>query len=811
MTRPDLRRLRTIGLDELLWRSREAAATLAERATVMAARPGWNRGALARSLRRDRELQPIRRALRAGRWHDAHAALATFVQTQPARFVITSGSRQRIAAAITQRFPTASGEAAARGDRLLSGSYDLLGYQRLLFDGRCWHTDVVHGRSAPLRFWAQVPYLQPECGDHKVTWEFNRHQHWLELGRAYWLTGDERYRDVCIEQLGHWLDANPPLVGINWASMLELAFRSLSWIWALHFFVGEAEHDKSPWLVDLFVGLDRQLAHVERHLSYYFSPNTHLLGEALALYVAGRTLPLFRRSHWREALGRRILVNEINRQVAADGGHCERSAHYHRYTLDFYLLALTVARLSDDPVAPVLERACARLGRAARLLADDRGILPLLGDDDGGSLFPLTRRRPDDARDSLAIAAALTKQPDLLVDNAPEEVWWLLADPRFDDARARLDRPAGRLAQASASLPATGYYISRNEHGDHLVIDCGPHGYLNGGHAHADALSLTFTHRRQPLLVDTGTGSYTADPIARDRFRSTALHNTLQLNERSQSVPSGPFHWRQAATGVISRWRVNRDFDYFVGAHDGYAPAMHRRHVLMVHGSLLIVADYVELGGGEGQPGPTQAAVHWHLHPAWSVELIDHGATLACGTARVDVRVAGATIERLSGDELTGLGWYAPAYGRIEPTSTLRLSRTGAGSFWMVTAFGLDPANAVQAIAIEPVDAAPARFDRIVTARLERAQSTDCVVIAEPRHEDQDDTWRVRLLESDARMLFTREVDGELIEVAGVDLTTVQSNGSLIRRYSTRVADAVAGLTSAAGAGQLAASGRKAS
>ena len=44
-------------------------------------------------------------------------------------------------------------------------------------------------------------------------------------------------------------------------------------------------------LIDALVAIDRQLTHVEHHLSYYFSPNTHLTGEALALYVVGQALP----------------------------------------------------------------------------------------------------------------------------------------------------------------------------------------------------------------------------------------------------------------------------------------------------------------------------------------------------------------------------------------------------------------------------------------------------------------------------------------------------------------------------------------
>src|SRR5204863_10198161 len=129
----------------------------------------------------------------------------------------------------------------------------------------------------------------------------------------------------------------------------------------------ETIDDRQPWTVDLLLGLNRQLAHVERNLSYYFSPNTHLLGEALALYVTGQALPELAASPRRAELGRRILVDEIDRQIGDDGGHCERSTHYHRYALDFYTLALAVARITQDPVAATFEKVVGRLALVARL------------------------------------------------------------------------------------------------------------------------------------------------------------------------------------------------------------------------------------------------------------------------------------------------------------------------------------------------------------------------------------------------------------------------------------------------------------
>jgi len=291
---PRLAKAVRMDLDEILWRSRAAARTVVDRARTAIAPARWNRRDLARRLARDPDLDRARTALGRSEWLDAHRELRHHLASGPARFVIAPSLKPTVASRIRREFPDSVGAAAARADRILAGEHDLLGFRGLRFDSggtTDWHFDPVHDRRAPRRFWADVAYLDPGCGDHKIIWELNRHQHWLVLGRASWLTGNPKYRVAWLSDLECWLADNPPLVGINWASMLELALRSLSWIWAVHFFGDPAEDDSTAWIVDLLLGIDTQLAHVERNLSYYFSPNTHLLGEALALYVAGRSAP----------------------------------------------------------------------------------------------------------------------------------------------------------------------------------------------------------------------------------------------------------------------------------------------------------------------------------------------------------------------------------------------------------------------------------------------------------------------------------------------------------------------------------------
>src|SRR5436309_3148549 len=251
MPRKRLARVVRMDASEIAWRARAAARTTIDRLGSRAFSTRWRRRDLLRALKPLPELRDARAALAAGRWADAHRSLSRHFSTAQQRFVISPSIRAALVERVRAEFPDSPRDAAIRAERIASGQYDLLGFRGLRWGGQGrsidWHFDPVHDRRAPQRFWADVPYLDPQCGDHKVIWELNRHQHWLALGRAFWLTGIERYRSECLTQLEDWLHQNPPLSGINWASMLELGFRSLSWIWALQFFVEPALDDAAPW------------------------------------------------------------------------------------------------------------------------------------------------------------------------------------------------------------------------------------------------------------------------------------------------------------------------------------------------------------------------------------------------------------------------------------------------------------------------------------------------------------------------------------------------------------------------------------
>ena len=789
-----LQRVRAMGREEIAFRARAAARARLDRLAAAAKPPRWNRADLPRVLAPHALDGEARRAVREGRWDAVQHRVEHVFRSRPSRFVFVPETCGGLRAEILRRWPSAADEARARADRIVSGEYDLLGYRGLRFTqgdlAPDWHLDPVSGRRAPGAFWADVPFLDPAVGDHKIIWELNRHQHWLALGRALWLTGDRRYRREIVAQLHSWLAANPPLMGINWASMLELAFRSLSWVSALHVLLASpapcdggvasgaasyADRDASAaggdadgaWMADLLVALHHQLEHVARNLSCYFSPNTHLLGEALALYVTGLSVPEMARSARWSDLGRRVLLEQLDRQIEPDGGHAERSLHYHRYTLDFYLLALlTAERCGDEHGAAHFREAVGRMAAFLRELADDHGRAPLIGDDDGGMLWPITGRDSADVRDSLALASVVLGRPELAPWGLCEETLWLAWSGYRD--RLLQDRPspaAGEDMRISV-FPATGYVAARDGAGGHLVFDAGRHGFLNCGHAHADALAMTVAVSGHPLLIDPGTGSYTADPALRDRMRRTANHNTVTVGGRSSSVPAGPFHWRSRTDATLRTAVGNARFGWLEAFHDGYAGLRHRRSIVQAADGWLVVDEV--LGGGEGD-----AHAHWHFDPLWTVA---RESDQALAARHADGGAAwllhdASSLRLAYGDAESGLGWCSPRYGAVVPTWSAVLSRSGAFPAALVTWIGAAlPGERIPAL--QSMRAAGAG-DTAVSVRLRRESSTSVTVLrpgdvrlAEPRGAGAAE------YRTDARLLrYTTNADGTLASLAVADGT----------------------------------------
>ena len=309
---------------------------------------------------------------------------------------------------------------------------------------------------------------------------------------------------------------------------------------------------------------------LELNLSVYFSPNTHLLGEAVALHALGVLFPAFpRAARWAET-GGRIVEQQMERQVRDDGSHFEQSAYYHVYALDFFLLYRVMAK----PAAAYDAQAGCD-GRVPRCAARDvDGTLPLIGDDDGGRLFHPYGERAGFGRATMATCAVLLQRPEWLrgAEYLHEQAaWWLGADALSMAARRR---PRARVSRFFSD-GGTAVMVS----GDvQLVVKAGPFGEGSGGHSHSDVLSLTARAGGREILIDPGTFTYVADPAERNRFRGSGAHNTVRIDGRDQAVPGGPFRWNDKPAVSVRQWATRPDRDY-LDASCAYAGFTHRRRV----------------------------------------------------------------------------------------------------------------------------------------------------------------------------------------------------------------------------------------
>ena len=484
-------------------------------------------------------------------------------------------------------------------EQILAGHIPLLGAFIEAGPDPAWRRDYLSGKETAAIFFRRIPYLDADkVGDHKNIWELSRHQHLVLLAQVFVLTGDARYSRFVIAQLRHWMRENPFQCGINWASSLEVGFRTLSWIWIFHLMGGEMD---AAFRKEFLIQLYRHGLHLEYNLSFYFSPNTHLLGEALALHALGFLFPGFSRSaHWRE-MARKILVEQLEIQVHPDGGYFEQSTYYHVYALDMYLFHHLLEPL------PGTDRLAAMAEFLANMVGTD-GQLPFLGDDDGGRLFHPFGPRDRFARATLATCSLVLGRaffPYVDGDIAEQAVWWL--GPRAMGRHA----PAQLELDASRCFPQFGLVSMRSDD-MHVLFDCGPFGPWGGGHSHSDSLSLVVTAGTEEVLIDPGTYTYVGDPVWREYFRGSAAHNTIRVNARDQAEPVGPFRWRNKPRVELLSWKSDPGVDRAEAAC-WYAGIRHSRTVTFekVHG-LLTITDMISAVSAPVEAGNCQVEQFWH-------------------------------------------------------------------------------------------------------------------------------------------------------------------------------------------------------
>jgi uncharacterized heparinase superfamily protein len=570
--------------------------------------------------------------------------------------------RERRLDFIRHSFPKWIEQAVEDADRICRHKVQLLGFGEVeLGEVIDWHRDPLTGNSWARRFWSDYDLVRDaEAGDPKVIHELNRHQHIVALAKAYFLNGDERYSREAVSQMESWIDQNPPSVGINWQSSLEIAIRAISWMWTI-FLLLPSQSLTDAAASRIGRSLFGQVDHIDRFPSLFSSPNTHLIGEATALFIAGTVFQGVEQSSRWQRRGADWLIREMDRQVTRDGVHGELSSYYHCYTVDFLLQALTLSKANAFDFPGWMWKGLNQMTGFLEHFTRNDGTLPLVGDDDGGR--------------ALAIASR-----DYRSTGFREEMFWLAWEDQKDAVRAS-------VRETCAFYPDAGYAIQRSGWGSRdsqVIFDCGGLGMLNGGHGHADALSLVVNVGATEILTDPGTCVYNGSPEWRNFFRSTRAHNTVVVDDSDQSIPDGTFKWRRRAQCRVVQHLSNEAFDYVEEEHDGFRDAqcniMHRRRILQVRPGLWVVSDDLQSAQPSRDEHMFDSYFHFPSNAKLSVQQENDSVLrvnahadsarlqlLVCTSAPVRGRTIEGQVDPIQ-------GWVSSIYGEKSRAPALRLS-----------------------------------------------------------------------------------------------------------------------------------------
>lgn len=577
--------------------------------------------------------------------------------------------------------PNDTGRLLADAERIMAHSFDLLGSGpftpidpdrssgSLGYRPIDWYLDPVR----QLRFPAKVPHkewklyeMRPANADVKYPWELSRSQHLVTLAQAWRLSQQPEFTREMYNQISDFLDANPVGQGVNWTCTMDVAIRAANWAiaMALTLDCGSIGDDERVYAYSALFDHGRFI--YENLENTYEVTSNHFLSNVVGLHiVAAEFLNLPQARLW-DKFCRSAVEREIVIQVHPEGSDYESSIPYHRLVTELFLASYRLAQFQGRPLSDAFrDRLCSMIEFLLAIQRPD-GLMPVIGDADDGRFHIFSEYGAwirQDAR-HLYAPAAFTLGREEWLSLAPQTGRWEAAWWGFDpDA---YDTKEGALPPICKLFPAIGIAVMRTQ-GHYLCITnglVGTKGY--GNHKHNELLSFEYHVDGVPVIVDPGSYVYTSDFSARNRFRSTAYHNTLMIDgiEQNETNPDWIFRLFESANPEHVKFAEQGDSAIYVGRHSGYqrtsAKAIHERRFEYDRTTgVLAITDSI-MGVGD-------ADVSWHFHAAPGVRVVWDDGLFLLRNESVAVRFE--VPERLQ--PLISDVCYSPSYGVAVPVQAI--------------------------------------------------------------------------------------------------------------------------------------------
>lgn len=447
------------------------------------------------------------------------------------------------------------------------------------------HTFFAHkGYQPSFNYGEDINWKYWPVKDNELRWQLHRHKWFTPMGKAYRVSGDEKYAVEWTKQYIDWIRKNPYVkiskeeFEIAADSQLKEDAENARFAWRplevshrlqdqpvqFQLFI-DSPAFTAEFLTEFLVNYHR---HAEHIMGNYSEKGNHLLFEAQRMLCAGSFFPEFRRAkEWRDS-GVEILNREIGVQVYNDGAQYELCPHYHLAAIEIFIKALEVADINGF-----------------------RNVFPQSYIDtiERMIMFYANISYPDYTNPCFSDARLVSKKNMIKSFKAWSELF-----PENEAIRYwATEGMEGELPEnLSIGYPDSGFYVFRNGWGEdatQMVVKAGPPAFW---HNQPDNGTFELWYNGKNLFPDSGSYVYAGEGEVmqwREWFRKTSSHNTLTLNHNDIKVTDSK----------TLLWQPEGDVQILVTENQSYEKLKHRRSIFFVEGKYFVIVDEA-IGSAKG-------------------------------------------------------------------------------------------------------------------------------------------------------------------------------------------------------------------
>lgn len=441
---------------------------------------------------------------------------------------------------------------------------------------------VMNSYKEPFHYGDDINWRYWPVEDNELRWQLHRQKWFIPMGKAYRISGDEKYAKAWTYQYIDWIRKNPLVTiakgeyEIVKGSQLEADAENARFAWRplevstrlqdqtqqFQLFVISPSFT-AEFLTEFLVNYHK---HAEHIMGNYSNHGNHLLFQAQRMLYAGTFFPEFKKAkEWRES-GVEIMNDQIGKQVYEDGGHYELCPHYHLASINIFIKALNVASINgfrnEFPQSYI-----DTIEKMIMLHADI-------------SYPNYTHPYFSDAR--------AIKKDDMLRNYRN---WSRLFPENQAIKYWQTEGKEGALPEhLSKGYLNTGFFVFRNGWSNEctqMVVKAGPPAFW---HNQPDNGTFELWYNGKVLFQDSGAYVYGGgEEIMKERnwFRRTASHNTMTFGDRDI----------EKTDSKTLLWQPEGDVQVLVTENQSYSYMGHRRTVFFVDGKYFVIVDE---GTGKG-------------------------------------------------------------------------------------------------------------------------------------------------------------------------------------------------------------------